>query len=258
MRNYFFVAPSLPALVLGRVPEMSFKELMVRLQLNLSKGDLQQVEVIRRVIDLQNIRALYAHESLNSFGNLSEKELDEALLVEADLPEYVFEFLRQFEGEKEKVRNFSGLLSRYYTEEVKHTSGFLKDLLILQREMRLVLLALRAKKTGRDVVHELQFEEFTDPMVAHILAQKDQEDYDPPHEYVDLKRKIEECGGDTFEQYRAVCVYEFEKIEEMTGYPLFTLDWILGYLARLLLVERMHALDEKRGEEVMQRYKTGK
>lgn len=255
--NYYFVAPSLPPLTLGETPDMNFEAVMNRLQMNLAEEDLKQVAVVRRGIDLQNIRALLLDKPLDDRGNLSEKQLDEALLVEADLPDYVFAFLNQFDERKEKARHFFGLLCRYYTEEVKGQKGFLKQLLTLQRELRLVTAALRAKKLGRDIAMELQFEEFTDPVVAQILAQKDMDDYDPPLEYRDLKEQLAACGDDPWEQYKVMARYEFEKIEEMAGYPLFSLDWILGYVARLLLVERWTLLDPERGAEIVDHYKTG-
>lgn len=257
MKNYYFVAPSLPPLALGEVPEITFEELVARLKLSLSQEDWEKVVVLRLSIDLHNIRALYSKQPLDSRGNLSEKELDEALLVEDHLPSYVFEFLGQFEKNKEKVRHFFGLLSRYYAEEIPKRTGFLKQLLIFQRGMRLVLAAIRAKKAKRDILIELQFEDFTDPLAADILAQRDREEYEPPLEFQDLAQKIQSCGEDPWEQYRTVVLYEFEKIEEMTGYPLFSIDWILGYLVRLILVERWNELSEEKGKEIVDRYKIG-
>lgn len=257
MHNYFFVAPSLPTLVLGESPEITFEEVISRLQLNLCKEDMERVNTLRLSIDLQNIRALYSNKPLDPRGNLSEKQLDEALLVEADLPDYVFDFLNQFDEDKEKVRHFFGLLSNYYAEEIPKQEGFLKDLLEFQREVHLVLAALRAKKTKRDIVKELQFEDFTDPFVAHILAQKDLDDYDPPMEYQDLKHYLLNSGNDPWEQYKTVVGYEFNRIEEMTGYPLFSLDWILGFVARLLLVEKWNALNDEEGKQIVDRYITG-
>jgi len=119
------------------------------------------------------------------------------------------------------------------------------------------MAALRAKKTGRDIVKEFQFEDFTDPMIAHILAQKDMDDYDPPIEFQDLKQALHACGDDPWEQYKAVIKYEFDSIEEMTGYPLFSLDWIVGYVARLMLVEHYSQLDAEKGGEIVEKYKTG-
>ncbi|NGX39311.1 MAG: hypothetical protein KR126chlam1_00637 [Chlamydiae bacterium] len=257
MKNYYFVAPSLPTLVLGEVPELTFEEVIHRLELNLSPEDLEKVKTLRLVIDLQNIRALYQGKPLDPHGNLSEKELDEALLVEADLPDYVFDFLGQFEETSAAAAHFFGLLSRYYAEEIPRQSGFLKELLTFQREMRLVLAAYRATKLKRDIVAELQFEDFTDPLVAEILAQKDMPEYEPPAEYRDLLASLEESKNDPWKQYSVVVVYEFDRIEEMTGYPLFSLDWILGFVARLMLVEKWNQLDDERGEEIAKKYKTG-
>lgn len=257
MKNYYFVAPSLPSLVLGEAPEITFEELMHRLELNLSKEDMDEVRVLRMGIDLFNIRAHYSNQPLDPRGNLNEKELDDALLAEADLPPYVFEFLNQFDEPKEKVRHFFGLLSRYYAEEIPKQKGFLKQLLIFQRDVRLILAAIRAKKLGRDVLKEFQFEDFTDPLVAQILAQRDMDQYEPPLEYQDLKEKLRAAGDDPLEQYKAVINYELDRIEEMTGYPLFSLAWILGYVAKLMLVERYHQLDGARGKEIVDKYKTG-
>jgi len=119
MNNYYFVAPSLPTLVLGEAPEVTFEEVIHRLEMNLDRKDLKKVQVLRLFIDLHNIRSLYMQQPLDLHGNLNEKELDEALLVEADLPEYVFDFLGQFEETSDAAKHFFGLLSRYYSEATK-------------------------------------------------------------------------------------------------------------------------------------------
>lgn len=257
MHNYYFVAPSLPPLVLGKEPEMPFNEVIGRLQANLAKGDLEKIQVLRRLVDLKNIRALCLDRPLDPQGSLGQKELDEALLVQAGLPEYVFDFLSHFESPKAAMRHFFGLLSLYYTEEGKRASGFLQKLLALQREMRLVLLALRAKKAERNVAQELQYEDFTDPIVAHILAQKDTPEFEPPLEYQDLIEAVQSCGEDPWAQYKRLVAYEFEKIEELSGYPLFSIDWIIGYVARLMLVEQMNRLSDELGREQINKFKEG-
>lgn len=255
MGNYYFLAASFPTLTLGDKPEITFEEVYHRLEVNLSKKDFKRVEVLRRFVDLQNIRLLLKDQTLEPFGNLNEKELDEALLIQDILPSYVFDFLNQFEDKQQKLRHFFGLLSKYFVEEMPKEEGFLKRYLAFEHQLRLVLLALRAKKIKADLVFQLQFEDFSDPVVAQILAQKDMEDFDPPSEFTDLKERLRACGNDPWQQFLAVNEYRFEKIEDLAGPYLFSIDWILGFVAKLMIVEKVASLSDETGKEILSGYR---
>ncbi len=257
MRNYYFVVPSLPPLALHERPEITFEKLMARLEINLSKQDLEKTIVLRRFVDIYNIRALLMEEPVDPRGNLNEKELDEALLVHAVLPDYVFDFLDQFEKVTDKIRNFHGLLARFFNEEIPKQKGFLRNYLIFEREWRLVLLALRAKQLNRDVSKELQFEDSTDPIVAHILAQKDSEIYEPPSEYAEIKELIASCYADPWAEHRAFAEYRFRKIAELAEDRLFTIDQILCYMAQLMIIESTFELDIERGNMIVETFTSG-
>ncbi len=251
MANYYFTAASLPPLTLGERPELSFEELLGRLEINLTKDDVKQKETFLRYIDLNNIRALFLEEEVDPRGNLNEKQLDEALLLKSGLPLYVFDFLDQFETISEKLRQFSGLFSSFFNEEIPKASGFLKAYFTFEREWKLVMTAIRAKQQGRDVLPELQFEDSSDPLVASILAQKDAETFDPPVEYLSLKEKFLSCGPDPWQQYKVVAEWRFRQIEELVDRPLFSIDWIISYMAQLLLVEHWAELDETKGKMIL-------
>ncbi len=257
IRNYYFVVPSLPPLAVGERPEITFEELTNRLKICLNKVDLEKTEVLRRFIDIFNIRALLMEEPVDSRGNLNEKELDEALLVHAVLPDYVFEFIGQFEKVSDKIRNFAGLLAQFFNAEIPKQKGFLRTYLNFERECRLVLVALRAKQLGRDVARELQFEDPTDPLVAQILAQKDSDSYDPPAEYLSLKELIAACYADPWLENKAFAEYRFKKIEELAEAKLFSIDQILAYMAQLLLIENLIELDAEKGTMILDTFKSG-
>ena len=257
MPNYYFVVPSLPPLSLRDRPEMTFDELMVRLEVSLTYHDLKKVRVLRLFIDICNIRSLLMEEPIDPRGNLTEKELDESLLVHTVLPDYVFDFLDQFEKAADKIKNFSGVIARFFNEEIPKQTGFLKRYLTFEREWRLVLVGLRAKQLGRDVAKELQFEDFTDPLVAQILAQKDSDRYDPPMEYGDLKELIASCYTDPWQEQRAFAEYRFKKIAEIAEAKLFAIDQVLSYMAQLMLVESIYELDLGKGNMILDTFKTG-
>lgn len=238
-------------------PEITFDELWTRLKMNLSKEDLEKAKVLRLFVDIFNIRSLLMEETVDPRGNLNEKELDEALLVGASLPDYVFEFMGQFEKVSDKIRNFPGLLALFFNEEIPKQKGFLRDYLTFERESRLVLVALRAKQLGRDVARELQFEDPHDFLVAQILAQKDAGSYDPPPEYADLKELIASCYNDPWLENKAFTEYRFKKIREMAEGKLFSIEQILSYMAQLMAIEDLIELDEEKGTMILDTFKSG-
>lgn len=257
MKNYYFLVPSLPPLSLQSKPDITFEKLADRLEISLTKKDLEKTRVLRRFVDINNIRSLLLEEKIDPRGNLNEKELDEALLIKNVLPQYVFDFLDQFEKVSDRIRNFSGLLSLYFSMEIPKAEGFLKKYLQFERESRLVLLALRAKQLGRDVAKELQFEDSTDPMIAQILAQKDADQYEPPVEYQELKDLIASCYGDPWLENRVFAEYRFKKIDEISEKQQFSIDQILAYMAKLMIVEYLLELDEERGKSILDTFKAG-
>ena len=251
MANYYFLAASLPPLAIGQKSDLSFQELKNRLAINLDKTDFTKTVVLREMIDLNNIRALFLKEPIDPRGNLSEKELDEALLVRALLPSFVFDFLDRYETIEEKLNHFSGLLATFFIEETPLQKGFLKNYLIFEKEYRLVLVALRAKQQGRDVTRELQFEDFSDPLVAHILAQKDASSYEPPVDFHELKEIMLSSSMDPWLMNKRFVEWKFRRIAELVDSPPFTIDWILAYMAQLMLVEQWNELDGEKGIRII-------
>jgi hypothetical protein len=255
--KYYFLAASLPPLKLGEVPDISFEELVERFRVNLSKEDLEKTVVIRRAIDLANIRALLLEEPIDPRGNLNQTELDEALLVHAGLPDYVFDFLDRHQTVAERLRYFSELMMLYYREEIPRAEGFLQDYLTFERNWRLVMIAVRAKAMGRDVVKELQFEDLHSPLVLQILAQRDAPKYEPPPEFVDIVQSIMNAPADPWQQYVTFAEWRFKKIEEFVEKDFASINWIIAYMVRLLMVEYANELDEKKGNRILDTFKLG-
>jgi len=254
MANFYFLAAALPPLVLGQKPDLSFNELISLIDVNIKGEDLEKTVALRRWIDLNNIRALYLEEPIDSRGNLNEKELDQALLLQDGLPEYVFDFLNRFEAVEEKLHFFPGLLAAYFREEGLKQEGFLKAYLEFERGWRLVLMAIKAKELGRDITQELQFEDLKDPLVLDVLVQRDASSYEPPVEFLSLREKYLSCGKDPWQQFKEVIGWRFDQIENLVEKPLFSIDWILSYMARLLLVEEVGELESTKGEIILEAF----
>ena len=260
MSNYYYLASLLPPLDFPSQGDIGLEGLEEALRINLSSEDMEQVRVLRLQVDLSNIQLLLQEEEIDPRGNLDEKALEEVLLEQTFFPEYVWDFLQTHETLVQRARYFPALLHQFFEEEASKHTGFLRAFFTFEREWRLVMLALRAKKLRRDVVTELQFEDPTDPLIMHILAQKDAEQYEPPLEYKELKDLWVSCGPDPWQQAKSIASYRFRKIhdiaEEVTEGLQFTMCLILAYLAQLMIVEQWRGLSEQRGRLFLDRVKT--
>jgi hypothetical protein len=250
MSRYYYLVNALPPLQLGKKPEVSYEEADEMILMNLSSQDTDLLVEFQRPIDIRNIRALWLREPLDSRGNFLEQELAEALLVQEGLPLFVLDFLQRYDSLEERLRYFPSLMASLYGSYAKELRGFNRAYYQLEREIRLVLTALRAKMMGRSLIHELQFEDPTDPFIAELLVES--REFLVPQEYEELKVAFLENRSNPKELYRAILTFRMKRIQELEIREPFAIDQILGYLSRLLLVEDWQALDEQRGRAALE------
>lgn len=249
MGHYFFLGSVLPPLKTGSKPDLTFEELMELFRDNMSRKDLKKVSLLRLYIDLKNVRQLLMKQPLDPRGNLSEKELDEALLNRESLPEYLFEYFDKYETEAEQIRNYSEVFIQFFKEMEKKEKGFLKFYFNFEREWRLILAGYRAKKLGVDPTVELQHEDATEPLVAQILAQKDAPFFEFPFGFEELDEKLKGIQKSPKEQYETMAAFRFHRILDKTQDHPFSVDFALGYFACQMIVEDWNALNEKQGNQ---------
>ncbi len=251
MARYYFLTNSLPTLKLGSPVDITFSQLLELFQLNLSVKDQKLIHTFLTYIDLRNIRAFWMKEPLDPRGSLGEKEIEEALLISDFLPSYVFDFLERYESLKDRLHFFSYLYFHFFQEGVQK-KGFLGAFFQEEREIRLIMAALRAKAAKRNVAVELQFEDPKDPLVMQILSQKDIDDYEPPVDYEWLKLIFKENYNHPRNLAKAYLEKRLEMIQELEErFPKFSIDQLLGYMVRLLIVENWNALDAAKAKMIV-------
>lgn len=252
MANYYFLITAFEPLEFGVRPELSLKELIDYLEMNLTAEDQKLLQILWRPVDLYNIRAFWLGKPLKEMGRFKAKELEEELLVQGDLPEYLIEFLQKYDSVRDRLRYFSSNYVAMYKDE--GLRGFLRKYFDFERNLRLVLLALRSIDSGRDVVYQLQFEDPHDPLVADILAQKEAKEYSPPSEYEEIKTLFMNYRSDALDLNFAIEEYRFKKIEEMEVSQDFGIDRILAYVAKYMIIESVTAKDLEKGKEILSHY----
>lgn len=252
MANYYFLGTLLPELHIGEAPEIDFNELDQLFKENLSVLDYAKTRTIRNLYDISNLRAYWKGDPLDQNGNFSESQLEEALVTRSMLPQFVFDFMDKYESNEERLHHYPELLAVFFRNAIKNASGFFKSYLSLERELRLVLVAFRAKKVGRDIYQELQYEDPEEEFIAQILAQKDSPSYEPPEKYEEIKTLFERYEDDPIELQKALLEYRFSKIEEKLGIQLFSMDRVLAYMIELIMVEKWQQMDKQKGLKIVE------
>lgn len=254
--DYYFLASLLPELSIGHVPSIGWSELKELLRINLKKEDMAKVKRLLSFIDFQNLLKIWTHEPIDPYGNYSKEELESSLanLTWPDgsaFPPYLQEFLQQYGDDLQRALHFSNLFGKFLEDRAANEEDFLSDFFNFERYMRLIMAGFRAKNLGKNVEKQLQFEDSTDPIVAQIIAQKDAKNYEPPFEFKELKPIFEEWSESPLEMHKALTEYRFDAIQDFYAGHHFSIDNILGYIARLYLAEKWLALDVQEGINVI-------
>lgn len=252
MTEYYYLGTALPALRIGDSPEINFQEFQTLLQDNLTDADYKKTQHIRWLYDIYNIRAFWTEEPLDHWGNLDKNALEDALITrEGPLPEFVFDYLQEYETLEERLKNFPSLFIRFFEKMAAKTSGFRQKYAIFERNLRLALTAFRARQLGRSLEKELQYENPEEEVVAQLLAQKDAKTFEPPIGFEDLKPILEDYYSSPMELQKALYEYRFNKLEEFVGLDSFSIDRILLYLVEYIMVDKWMQLDRKKGVEIV-------
>lgn len=252
MTKYYFVGTALPSLSFETPLEMSFDELRRLLHDNLTIEDYEKTLVIRRFYDILNLRALWLNEEFDARGELTPVEMDDALISRTGLPSYVYEYIDRYAKQEDRLHHFPFLLAKFFQNAGHLKDSFLRRYLNFERELRLVLTAFRAKKLGRDLSVEFQYEDPEEDLIAQILAQQDTKSYEPPEKYQDLKVLFDKYGDNPLALQKSLDEYRFEKVDEFVDMSdAFSIERILAYLIQFLMVEKWLELDKEKGIQIV-------
>lgn len=248
--KYYYIGTLLPVLCLDSPPEISLGELIPVLQTQLSEKDFASVQKLRLFYDVCNLRALWRQEPLDPRGSKDRGELEEVLAGHAHLTRAVDSFLLAYEKKEERLAHFSELLSLFLQEACKEGTPFLRKYFKLERDMRLVTTALRAKAQGRDLAQEFAFEDPQDPLIAALLHSFSGKEWEIPEEYREIRKIFETQQNHPLGLQKGLDQYRFDAVERFCDLAdQFSIERILATLVQLFLVEYWTKLDANEGKQ---------
>jgi hypothetical protein len=248
-----------------------FEESKFPLTLVQFKGELEH-ELTREDYSLIRLLFLpYDHGNLIDFllknenepsplGNYTTEDFEEQVLrlhaileQEPLLPQYMIDFIRDFEDEEKEIpeESFERILTEGYYSYVSQTGNdFLRQWFEFELDARNILTALISRKHRRDLSEEIIGE--TSVTQELIASQKKTLEIMTDDDYLKNLLQLGE-EEDFYQRERKVDLLKWDYLDEHTFFHYFTIEKVIGYLIKLFIVFRWKALDKETGRKMFER-----
>lgn len=197
----------------------------------------------------------YEKPSFPNRGNWSFEEIKRFFDLEhAEENDYITSFIKQYNERKKEKDKFiraeieTLLWGMYYKKMIEHENSFIRKYFKFDFHLRNILNALNKRKfsIGTDVFLKIEEDEVVNKLDSSTLG-----DFGLSR-YVDYMPALVEVfeKSDLLHTEKFIDQLRWSMIDEINKFMYFDIDQLLGYLVKLMLVERWISLDVKKGRQI--------
>lgn len=243
---------------------------------NITRSDRGKLELLMGYYDIQNIinQAAGKGDRYTPLGSLDQETiksvtplLTRSQKVDEDeeklkLPKFIDKTLKaltdeEWASESEIDTNIplEALLFKFYYEYVeRNDKGFVRDWCRIDRNIRNISAAYKARKMGIDVEKYL----IGDDVVAEQLKNNSSADFGLKNEVSFVEELITILSNDNILKKESdLDMLRLTIIDEMNTFNYFNINVVLGYYLKIAMIERWLALDPKIGREIFEKIVKG-
>ena len=259
-RNYYCLVAGLPDLVMED-RKMAFSSIALRemLQEDLHPQDYRLVSLFFLPYDHQNIinRLFNKDISFDKRGIYPEELIDEVtdkkafeLAENTGLPGYLDNFITDFYEREEKPARDDAerqLTSAYYQMLLGGSNAFLSVYAQQELTVRNIIVALNGRKYDLEVEKDI----IGNGDVVDALKKSRARDFGlaTDVEMLDHLMQIHE-NPDPLDREMKLDLLRWQFLDEETFFNYFTIEKVLVFTLKLMIVERWFELDEEKGREL--------
>ena len=262
-RNYYYLVTSLPTLRLDDYKEpYRVDEFVQELKDNLSVLHYGWVRDVLSIYDNANIIDVLCADGIRGEhcrGNWTHDELEQlletpgAFIEELPRDNYLREFFEIYTNEKKQSgessrRDLEELVSGLYYRQMRaHPNAFIRKYYRFDADLRNVLTALNIRRFSMPKSGFIGIDE--DEVITRLRTSS-AADFGLSGELTYLGALNEVFARpDLVQVEKFIDQLRWHKIEEINTFNYFEIDVLLGYLVKLMLVERWIRMDRQKGRE---------
>ncbi len=266
--NYYYLVSSLPELRLDDYKEpYRINEFIEELQANLASEHFKHVQDVLCMNDNPNIIDIVSRSGntwLDLRGNWTFDQI-KAFFAEPESMDskehaYILGFMNSVESIKKEDNKVSRsqaeelLLSKFYAEMMQHKNDFIQEYFNFDFQLRNILLAINKRKFNID---KIRFLESNENEIVRKLKTSTANDFNLSQE-IDYMQVLIAAFEKEDIVYREKFIDQlrWNKIDQINTFSYFKVDTLLGYLIKLMMVERWIALEKNQGNEAFKKITT--
>lgn len=264
--HYYYLVAGLEDLAFdtgkGYTEMAEFRE---ELKNNLHPSDYQLISLLFLPYDNNNLIAFSEGKTdvWDPFGSYSESDFEEqkrinnSILREKNvLPDYMVELLAELGDNEEVIDRISAwknLAEGYIRLVLNSGNRFLEEWIRFDRDLNNILALINSKDLNLDANRYIIGDDpFAKELIELFNSGKDFAIPVEP-EYAPMIFRIT-VENEFLERERKIDLARWNFIDSMTFFEYFTIDLILGYLIKLLIVLRWKRLDPETGRMMLQKF----
>lgn len=259
--NYYCLVAGLPDLLLNE-ERHPLTSLQFRLDMasELTPPDYQLLEWIYRPYDNKNLINLLLQNDteFDELGNYSEEYLKEQIQAPATIADYMKILITAYNSEQfdRSLFNLEKTLQELFYQSVMKTgNAFIRQWFAFDRNIKSILTALNCRKydysLGQQLVAAGDHTDFQEILLKENIRPELFIDEDIP--YLDQLFRIAESGAQATEKEKALDQIKFTFSDDLTIFNYFTIEKILSFAVKLLIIDRWRKLDDETGKAFLNR-----
>ncbi|WP_372650421.1 DUF2764 family protein [Draconibacterium sp.] len=260
-KEYYCLIAGLPDLFFDEnKPTVTGSDFREELQHQLSQPDFKLVEYLFLPFDNRNLLNVFFGQNKPFFypGNITKHELEFQLSSEneeIELPEYMKTFLCWMKGMDKKQADLEDkniLTTLFFEHALKCPNSFLQNWFRFELNLKNIFTAFNCKKYNYEPEIHLLEVEGECVVYSLLIENKLKADYFeellPYHEEL---FKIAESNRVWIEKEKEVDKIKWEYLDENTFFHFFTIEKVLAFTIKLLLIERWMKMDKETGKMLL-------
>lgn len=260
-REYYCLIAGLPDLFFdeNNTPVKS-RIFLEELRQQLHSSDFKLVEYLFLPFDNRNLLNILLNQNRPYFysGIFSIQEIESQLSPENDemwLPKYMFIFINDIKSSDPKPDNLKAenkLNTMFYEYALNCSNTFLRQWFRFEFNLKNVITAFSCKQYNYNPGEQLLKVEGANAVYALLMENKLKANhFEELLPYYEEVFKIAESDLERLEKEKAIDKLKWHYLDEHTFFQFFTIEKILAYIIKLLLIERWLKLDKDTGKELL-------